>query len=348
MLGTLAGVWGVALGVGVAIDYFFIRTSARVKTHRCLRYYWIKLRRCSVPDLSKFVANGVIRAVGYRITIKNLSKKSQINFSRFQSVLYLATTSFVLTYCALVVDDLINVWRKLNKKNELLGNIKDPSILDVLQTSVLTINDVLASTALTPFGVKVYILSGCIFLLNLIFDALTILITLHILKIIVIIKNDISRIILIFLDLICAMILVFAVAEFLDIVANYIYLGILPISWEYFYEGNVIGILKAGLWVFANIGSADSSTDFLYSSTTLIPTAVFLFLMLVSIIAKPVAHLGQWLAIHVLGVTSERRPELLPVGVMLGALVAFMTTIWVALSRASSQLAAVIASWGLN
>lgn len=336
MLGTLASIWGVAVGVGVAIDYFFIRTSARVKTHRSLRYFWIKVRRGSVPDLPIFVANGAIRVFSNRIILKNLSKKSQIIFSRFQAVLYLVFASFILTSFAFYAREVITLWREPNKEIEL-------SIIEVLQISFYETFELLSDTSITPFGVSLHIFFLGLYITNFMFDIMTIFITLHILKAIVRNKKDIYRLLLIFLDFFFALLLFFSVAELSDNVANYLWSGMFSITWEYFYENNVIQILEAGRWIFTNYGQPNSVADFFYSSTTLIPTTVFLLFLLISIIAKPVAHLGQWLMIHVLGVTMERSPELLPVGAMLGALVAFVTTIFVALSAAISLLASVIA-----
>ncbi|MEE8608870.1 MAG: hypothetical protein V3S55_14790 [Nitrospiraceae bacterium] len=173
-------------------------------------------------------------------------------------------------------------------------------------------------------------------LTNLPFDLATIAVTTGVLTAIarprtggLVIKTTFNLTVLLF-DFVIALVLAIAVSPTaLWILNKFSVFGFK--GWIQELEDVIAGLL----WLLGFQASEGLLINFLYSSTTLLPTLLVVAILAFATLAKLIADTGVGASAYLLGASTEydREPESLPAATMLGALLAVVLSVWVAIDH---------------
>ena len=298
MWSELATVWGVSVGIGIGIDMLFIRRVHKASLHRSLIKIWHALQKTTVPELAAPIARSI-----------TLRFPPIFRHSRYEAQEY---TSGWISWSTLLASIGLSV----------LLTIFALSLAFFVNEIVFSLNE------LAGLFWKDLVVLFAFFPPNILFDVLTVAITLHILTIVAI-SRPLKAVLALAIDAVIAGLLAITVA----IVADKFVSQVLGDTYEFegIYE-NLDNLRRGFLWIVSPDHEEAARHLFLnvaYASTTLLPTVVVLLVVISAVVAKPIAELGRVVAIHILGASTDFReqPDKFPVAAMTGTLIAFVLSI---------------------
>lgn len=298
MWANIATLWGVLGGLGVAIDLIVLRSRQKRGVYFRLIQLWRRIRRTRPPRLARLVAVSTLRRVR-PILYKKLVRTSRGSVWKWKiswgTLLVVSITSCCLSVAALII-------------GLMYGSAHELSVQDLLPFLIRRFDEIV-----------LYVFA------NLPFDVLTIWVTLWALGL-VCRAGVLASTAIVFADLSVGIILGLCANALKDLLVFGTPGGFffeIWVSCEQVYYGF--------LWLLSGATDAELQQhliSLLFAATTLIPTMMFLVVVLLAVFSKPIAHAGQQLAIFVLGAAREYRhePETLPVATMFAALVGVIST----------------------
>ena len=293
----IATLWGILGGLGMAIDMIVLRKRHKRIVYLRLTQFWLRIRRTKSRRLARLLAIATLRRlrpVLYKRRVK-IDAGTAIRWRiSWTTLLLSASSSCLLTVGALAIG--------------------------LLNSGIFRPEDI--GSILLKEGVRLTILY---ILGNLPFDMFTIWVTLWALGVMcrVGMLAALGIVVLDFSIAVCLGMGANAVGDLLTFGA--------PRGLFYEIMSSCVQALQGLAWVLGwenGVDWGEHLISFLYAATTLIPTTLFLTVLVAALFAKPVAVAGKQFALHVLAATREYpdSPETLPVATMVAALLGLLST----------------------
>ena len=281
-LGVAGIVCTLLLKLGTWLDALLLRRH-KLALYRSYQQAWIRLDDTTVPNLPQLMAGSTVQA---------LSALVPKSFQLVSVFLISLLLSGVLTTTAVVLGEYIQYPSYAYSISGIIGLL----------------------TTLAEEAVRIPVPIGFLYGVNLLFDGATIVITVHILRTISTAKGP-AIFALIVLDVVLAVLLAILCGAILSYFyhlnsGNYVYgdlfINYFGETYEDSFWAHVALTLEALPEMFkGGTGSAIA----IFASTTMIPTGSYALLLVVLLMAKPIAAAGRRGTLHYLEKATEHAEE---------------------------------------